>query len=172
MSTATTSNEDAVLARIQKLLAMTEENGCTAEEAASAMTLVNALMQEYNLTLTDVAVRNAPIIEYDLELGASAAERSMAVQLIAAAIAQLWGLKIMRTMSVAPGHRRRTLERLTLIGARVDTLAAGDSISWLIDQGKRLGRYQANKTAWWVGYRDGPMCLRSGKRISDSARPN
>jgi hypothetical protein len=49
-------NERAVLVnKVKKILAKTEESGCTAEEAAAAMAKAQALMVEHNLNMAQVS---------------------------------------------------------------------------------------------------------------------
>lgn len=51
---------DKLKTRIQGLRAKTTENGCTEDEALSAANKVAELLDRYDLSLTDVEIRNAP----------------------------------------------------------------------------------------------------------------
>jgi len=48
---------DNIKKRIQSLLAKTTENGCTEEEAISASKAVKKLLDKYNLSLTDIKIK-------------------------------------------------------------------------------------------------------------------
>ncbi len=51
---------DKLKTRIQALRAKTIDNGCTEDEALSAATKVAELLDRYDLSLTDVEMRDAP----------------------------------------------------------------------------------------------------------------
>jgi hypothetical protein len=54
MTTDNQAKREKLLAKIRALLAMTEANGCTEAEAMNAAEAADKLMQEYDLTYTDV----------------------------------------------------------------------------------------------------------------------
>ena len=51
-------NLDAVFSRVQALLNMTVENGCTPNEAANAARAVEAILTKYNLEMRDVRMKD------------------------------------------------------------------------------------------------------------------
>lgn len=58
---------DRLKARIQGLRAKTTDNGCTEAEALSAAAKVAELLDRYDLSLTDVEIRDAPCERRDYE---------------------------------------------------------------------------------------------------------
>ena len=58
MTTEGKAKREKLLAKIRALLAMTEENGCTEAEAMSAAAAADKLLQEYDLTYSDVDMEN------------------------------------------------------------------------------------------------------------------
>ncbi len=58
---------DKLKTRILALRAKTIENGCTEDEALSAAAKVAALLDRYDLSLTDVEIRKAPCERRDYE---------------------------------------------------------------------------------------------------------
>ena len=56
---------DALIAKIRKILEKTESAGCTEAEAASAFALASRLMAEHNLDMADIAVKDGePAVEW------------------------------------------------------------------------------------------------------------
>lgn len=51
---------DQIAKKIRALLKMTEENGCTKEEALNAAMMAKKLLDEYNFTLDEVELRESP----------------------------------------------------------------------------------------------------------------
>lgn len=58
-----TTNKDNVLARIRALAAKTTANGCTEAEAKAAAEMVDRLLEQYELTLDEVAVTAQASVE-------------------------------------------------------------------------------------------------------------
>lgn len=51
---------EAIARRIRAMLQQTEENGCTKEEALNAAEMARKLLEEYNLTVDEVELRQSP----------------------------------------------------------------------------------------------------------------
>jgi hypothetical protein len=127
---------DKLKARIQGLLAKTTENGCTEGEALLAAAKVAELLDRYDLSLTDVEIRNAPC-----ERRAYGVTRKKRIPLdeCIGAIADFCDCRVWR-------ERDRTGEaRFVFFGLRADVEAAHD-LTQLIDNAVRseLGRYKTS----------------------------
>lgn len=51
---------DSIARKIRALLQLTEENGCTKDEAINAAAMARKLLEEYNLTVDEVELRQSP----------------------------------------------------------------------------------------------------------------
>jgi len=67
---------DKLKTRIQALRAKTIDNGCTEDEALSAVAKVAELLDRYDLSLTDVEIREAPCERREYERGCHLAPRN------------------------------------------------------------------------------------------------
>jgi hypothetical protein len=63
MDISVNAQRERALARIRALAAKTTANSCTEAEAQAAAVTVNRLMQAYEVTLDEVAVRETEIVE-------------------------------------------------------------------------------------------------------------
>ena len=54
-----TENTDAIVAKVKKLMAMTEDRGATPEEAAAALAKVQAILAKYNLSMAEVQAQSS-----------------------------------------------------------------------------------------------------------------
>ena len=62
-------SKDQVIDRVKKLLEMTESNGCTASEAATAMAMAQKLMAQHGIHECDVVEEPEFIIEEEVTVG-------------------------------------------------------------------------------------------------------
>jgi hypothetical protein len=65
------NGHDGLMARVRKLLAMTEDRGCSEGEAANAAAMASALLAEHNLSLEEVSVGDdpEPVTRDEMDLG-------------------------------------------------------------------------------------------------------
>lgn len=61
------SEKESVLKKIQKLLKMSEENGASENEAMTAAQKVNELLQEHNLSMSDISTDDSAVEPIDKE---------------------------------------------------------------------------------------------------------
>ena len=127
---------DKLKGRIQGLLAKTTENGCTEGEALLAAAKVAELLDRYDLSLTDVEIRNAPC-----ERRAYETRRRKRIPLddCIGAIASFCDCRVWREKATS-GEAR-----YVFFGLRSDVEAAHD-LAELVDNAVRtqLGRYKTS----------------------------
>lgn len=133
------AKDTALLEKIRKLLAMTVANGCTEAEAASALGLVNRLMEEHAIGMDEVqGEREDPeerITDEEVDPGLSFGTAQAWTTPLAIAVAELWGVYPLRKPSPAFGS---VGVKFIFVGAPVDVAAAKVCFLWLVEQGKRL----------------------------------
>ncbi len=61
------SKRDKISHRIKELMKKTTDNGCTEAEALSAAEMVGRLMQEYDLTMTEIEFKNIEFLTHVIE---------------------------------------------------------------------------------------------------------
>jgi hypothetical protein len=118
---------EAILDRIQKLLALANDKAATENEAATAMRMAMGLMARHNIEETQIIERNKPATtQREIKL-----EREWWVNVCAAA-AELYSCRYLIYAN----------ESIRFIGDPVNTEAAFMTATWLADQVERL--YSAN----------------------------
>ena len=136
MSAVDTSAFDKLRTRIQGLRAKTIENGCTEGEALSAAAKVAELLDRYDLSLTDVEIREAPCEErvYETHL-----KKRIPLDECVGAIAAFCDCRVWREKNAA-GEAR-----FVFFGLRSDVEVA-HYLAELIDGAVRaeLGRYKVS----------------------------
>ncbi len=134
MSAVDTSAFDKLRTRIQGLRAKTIDNGCTEGEALSAAAKVAELLDRYDLSLTDVEIREAPCEEriYETHL-----KKRIPLDECVGAIAAFCDCRVWREKNAA-GEAR-----FVFFGLRSDVEVA-HYLTELIDGAVRaeLGRYK------------------------------
>lgn len=63
------NEQEKIISKIKKLLAMTEANGCSSEEAAVAIAHAQLLMAKYDVELTELSEEEKVIIEDKFSMG-------------------------------------------------------------------------------------------------------
>lgn len=136
MSAVDTSAFDKLRTRIQGLRAKTIDNGCTEGEALSAAAKVAELLDRYDLSLTDVEIREAPCEEriYETHL-----KKRIPLDECVGAIAAFCDCRVWREKNAA-GEAR-----FVFFGLRSDVEVA-HYLAELIDGAVRaeLGRYKVS----------------------------
>lgn len=143
--------ESPIVARIRKLLAMTEEAGCSPAEAAEAMRRANELMTQHNIAIGEVGVgHEETIIEDGFSLGDKDPRRYNWCLLLAGALGRLFGTMPLRGMKASDS--RRTVVSITFIGQATDVQVSLASLRWLIDLADRGWRSDWNQSRMDVSF--------------------
>src|SRR5665213_1756028 len=125
---------DKLKSRIQALRAKTIDNGCTEDEALSAATKVAELLDRYDLSLTDVEMREAPCEQLEYE---TRRKKRIPIDGCVSAVANFCDCRVWR-------EKNPTGEaRYVFFGLRSD-IAVALYLTELIDTAVRseLGRYK------------------------------
>jgi len=128
---------DKLVARIEALRAKTVVNGCTEEEALAAAAKVAELLDRYDLSLDDVALRAAPCEERAYEPGR---KKRIPLEECIGAVADFCGCRAWRERTPDGGPR------YVFFGLAADVAVAHYLIE-LIDTAVRaeLGRYKTSR---------------------------
>ena len=128
---------DKLKSRIQALRAKTIDNGCTEDEALSAATKVAELLDRYDLSLTDVEMREAPCERLEYETWR---KKRIPIDGCIGAVANFCDCRVWR-------EKKQTGEaRYVFFGLRSD-IAVALYLTELIDTAVRseLGRYKTTR---------------------------
>lgn len=131
-----TAPETAILDRIAKLLEMTVENGCTADEAASAAGRVEEILTKYNIDMgrvrmqkTNKANQEDTVTEHrDFDINIPGNRKVEWAQYIQAAVQKI-------TFTNSYMTRTSSGYAVLWIGETADVQVARMLFKWLIDQG-------------------------------------
>ena len=125
---------DKLRTRIQGLRAKTTDNGCTEAEALSAAAKVAELLDRYDLSLTDVEIRDAPCERRDYE---THRKKRIPLDDCIGAVAKFCDCRVWREKSPTGDTR------YVFFGLRAD-IEAAHYLTELIDTAVRseLGRYK------------------------------
>lgn len=128
---------DKLKARIQALRAKTTENGCTEAEALSAAAKVAELLDRYDLSLTDVEIREAPCERRDYE---TRRNKRIPLDDCIGAVANFCDCRVWREKNPAGDTR------YVFFGLRAD-IEVAHYLTELIDLAVRseLGRYKTTR---------------------------
>jgi hypothetical protein len=128
---------DGLKTRIQALRAKTTANGCTESEALSAAAKVAELLDRYDLSLTDIEIREAPCEQRAFETNR---KKRVPLDGCVGAIAQFCDCRVWREKNAA-GEAR-----YVFFGLRTDVEVA-QYLTEMIDGAVRseLGRYKTSK---------------------------
>ena len=128
---------DRLKARIQGLRAKTTDNGCTEAEALSAAAKVAELLDRYELSLTDVEIREAPCERRDYE---TRHNKRIPLEDCIGAVANFCDCRVWREKTPAGAVR------YVFFGLRAD-LEVAHYLTELIDLAVRseLGRYKTTE---------------------------
>ena len=128
--------ESPIVTRIRKLLAMTEEAGCSPAEAAEAMRRANELMTAHNIAVSEIPTGEPePITEEEIILGDQAPERYDWCLKLAVLVAAIFGTQAYRGQSARTS--RGISWRVIIVGEPTDVAVSSASLNWLIELGKR-----------------------------------
>lgn len=107
-----------LLERIQKLLAKTEENGCTEHEAAAAFAMASRIMAEAGLAMADVLAHDPEAAHHRAQVAHESARRDFLHDAATGVIAKYFSVRA----TIIRGERR---VRYVLFGLGPDVEAAG-----------------------------------------------
>lgn len=137
MTTADPAALDKLRTRIQALRAKTIDNGCTEDEALSAAAKVAELLDRYDLSMTDVELREAPCERVEYETWR---KKRIPLDDCIGAVAEFCDCKVWREKNP---HGEA---RYVFFGLRSD-IAVAHYLTELIDGAVRseLGRYKTSR---------------------------
>lgn len=155
--------DPAIITRIQNLLKMTEENGCTENEAAVALQHAYRLMQKHNLEMADVETTSRHYVtEEEADPGLDFGRPQAWAPPIASALARLYGLVV---ISRGRPYGRKSV---VFIGEPTNAKTASVQFLWIIEQAKRLVKarwdaqprrdgsgYTLFENSYFVGFKEG-----------------
>ncbi len=140
---------DKLKVRIQALRAKTIDNGCTEDEALSAAAKVAELLDRYDLSLTDVEMREAPCERLEYETWR---KKRIPIDGVVGAVAHFCDCRVWR-------EKNQTGEsRYVFFGLRSD-IAVALYLTELIDTAVRseLGRYKTSADYQRFRHKERPM---------------
>ncbi len=113
-----------LLNRIKHLLNKTVANGCTEDEAASALSAAQRLMDEHRIAMAEIVARGEESIEYTTEVAAEAGVRyPMRLRLVAPVVEQIFGVEIFVSVQ-RYRHNQKIAGHATKIFGEASTVAA------------------------------------------------
>ena len=101
-------DRNSIIQRIQQFQQMTVENGCSESEAETAVRKASDLLNQYNVLLSEIEVRNEEMVQHSYRVGTA---RVHPVQLVLAAVGNLCNVKtwIVTNFNTEPWSKRRNL---------------------------------------------------------------